>query len=137
MSAVRSVVAVLAGFLAVGALSVGADAVMHEVGIFPPVPVRMADAMFIWPAVYRAAFTVLGGWITARLAPSRPMGHAVVLAVLGTLGGLAGLVGTWGMDLGPTWYAVSIPLSAFPCILAGAWLAGVRAPGTPPSARPA
>ncbi|MES2643138.1 MAG: hypothetical protein V4850_26885 [Myxococcota bacterium] len=128
MSWGRSIGAVVAGFLATAVLSIGTDAVMHATGVFPPLGVRMPDAMFVLPAVYRAAFTVVGGWVTARLAPHAPMRHAWALAALGTLGGLAGLAaGVAGGDaLGPLWYAVSIPVSAIPCILAGAWLATRR-----------
>lgn len=121
----RSIGAVVAGFLVTGVLSVATDAVMHATGVFPPVGVRMSDAMFVFPAVYRAAFTVAGGWVTARLAPRSPMRHAGVLAILGTLGGLGG-VAAWssggGEALGPLWYVLTIPASAFPCILGGAWL---------------
>lgn len=123
MSVARSVGAVLAGFVTTAILSVATDAVCHATGLFPPVEVRMADAMFVIPAVYRALFTVAGGWVTARLAPANPMRHGWVLAGLGLLGGLGGLgVALSHPELGPLWYAASIPLSAIPCIWLGARL---------------
>lgn len=119
----RSVGAVFAGFLATAILSVGTDAVMHATGIFPPEGVRMSDGLFVLPAVYRAVFTVLGGYLTARLAPSNPMRHAWILAGLGLMGGLAGVKVALDMpELGPLWYALSIPASAIPCIWGGAQL---------------
>lgn len=122
----RSIGAVIGGFAATFVLSVGADAVMHAVGWFPPPGERMPDAMFVLAAAYRAAFTVVGGYVTARLAPDRPMGHVWVLAGIGLLAGLAGVVGYYvvgGPELGPAWYAISIPVSAIPCIWLGARLA--------------
>lgn len=122
----RSAGAVLGGFFATAVLSVGTDAVLHATGVFPPVGERMSDALFGLAALYRAAYTVAGGALTAKLAPDRPMGHAVVLMVLGLLGGAAGAVVSWQHpELGPRWYALSIPISAVPCIWAGARL-GMR-----------
>lgn len=119
----RSVGAVVAGFVATAVLSVVADAGMHITGVFPEG--RMADALFVLPAAYRAVFTVVGGWLTARLAPGRPLLHAGVLSVLGLAGGLGGVaVSLAHPELGPLWYAVTIPVSAVPCILGGAWVAG-------------
>ncbi len=119
--------------MATALLSVGTDAVMHAAQLFPPVDVRMSDGLFVVAAIYRAAYTVVGGWITARLAPGRPMHHAWALAGLGTLGGVGGLV-AWpqgGEAMGPLWYPVSILASAVPCILLGAWLAIRGRPRTP------
>lgn len=81
--------------------------------------------MFVVPAVYRAAFTAAGGWVTARLAPDHAMRHAAVLAGIGTLAGIGGVAAavSGGDAMGPLWYAVTIPVSAVPCIGLGAWLA--------------
>lgn len=120
--------AVLAGFFATAVLSVGMDAAMHASGVFPAVGVRMSDGLFGVAALYRAVFTVVGGWITARLAPKPATGAVWALVGLGLLGGGAGVaVSVANPELGPLWYAVSIPLSAAPCIWGGAWWAGRRA----------
>jgi hypothetical protein len=77
-----------------------------------------------------ALFTVAGGFVTARLAPDRPMRHAWILAGIGLAAGLAGvafyfIVG--GAQLGPAWYPVSIAVEAIPCVWFGGRLAaGVR-----------
>lgn len=121
MSILRSIAAVVAGFFATAALSIGADALLHAVGIFPDG--RMPDALFVVPAAYRALFTIAGGYVTARLAPSRPMVHAWVLAGFGLLGGMGGVFASLAQpELGPLWYALFIPFSAVPCIWLGAKL---------------
>ena len=119
----RRSVAVVAGFVTVAVLSTGADAVMHAAGTFPPQPQDMTTGLFALAATYRAAFTVLGGAVTTLLARDASDRPAQILAGLGLLGGLAG-VAVWFSqpNLGPLWYALSIPISAIPCTLAGAWL---------------
>ena len=121
------IAAVAAGFGATAVLSVAADALMHAAGVFPPDGVRMPDAAFLSPAVYRAVFTFAGGWLTARLAPNHVARHLVALTVLGSLGGVGGLVVAYSHpELGPLWYAWSILLSV-PCIWLGGWF-GLRPP---------
>jgi len=53
---------------------------------------------------YRTIFSVAGSYITARLAPNRPMLHALVLGGLGLLVSIVGTVVTWNKDRpsGPT-----------------------------------
>lgn len=112
-----------AGFLVTAVTSTAADAVMHAAGFFPSSPRAMSDPLFALAAAYRALFTVAGGYATARLAPNRAMRHAWVLAGIGLVAGLAGVVAYYaigGAELGPSWYAISIPVEAIPCV----WLGG-------------
>ena len=82
-----SVGAVAAGFIVTALTSTAADAVMHAVGIFPSAPRLMSDSLFALAAAYRALFTVAGGYVTAHLAPDRPMRHAWILAGIGLFAG--------------------------------------------------
>ena len=93
----RSFGAVFAGLVAVFVLSLGTDALLHVIGIFPPLGQAMTDQLFVLATAYRTVYGVVGGYVTARLAPDRPMRHALI-------GGVVGLVlGTnWrGGDLEP------------------------------------
>ena len=78
----RSVGAVVAGFICTALLSVGTDAFMHARGIFPPSGEAMSDGLFLMAAAYRLVFTVLGGYMTAALAPWRPMTHVLILGAI-------------------------------------------------------
>jgi hypothetical protein len=58
---------------------------------------------------YRSIFTVVGGYLTARLAPQNPMRHVYVLMALGLVGGIAGVVGGW--HLGNHWYPILLAIT--------------------------
>jgi peptidoglycan/LPS O-acetylase OafA/YrhL len=124
----RSVAAVAAGFLATALLSLGTDAVMHAIGVFPPWGQPMSDALFVLATAYRVVFTILGGAITARLAPRKPMTHVLVLGAIGLAAALAGTAATWsqGPEFGPRWYPILLVITALPCVWAGGRFAGAR-----------
>jgi peptidoglycan/LPS O-acetylase OafA/YrhL len=121
--------AIAAGFLVTAIASTATDSVMRVVGIFPSSPQLMSGSLFALASAYRALFTIIGGYTTGRLAPRRPMLHAWILGLIGLVAGLAGVVVYYvigGEKLGPTWYAIAIPVEAVPCVLLGARLAVAR-----------
>lgn len=114
----RSIGAIVAGLLAIFVLSLGTDVVLHATGVFPPWFQYMSDSLFVLAMAYRCVYSVLGAYLTARLAPQRPMQHALILGVIGVLLSTLGTIGTWnkGPEFGPRWYplaliAISLPLS--------------------------
>ena len=60
-----------------------------------------------------------GAWLTARLAPEKPMKHAIILGCVGVVLGLVGVVATWNLGLGPRWYPISLAVLAIPQCWAG------------------
>ncbi|MBI1766050.1 MAG: hypothetical protein HYR56_31990 [Acidobacteria bacterium] len=117
----RSVVALLAGFFAVVISHLGTDALMHATGVFPPWGQPMSDALFLLALVYRTVFSVAGSYVTARLAPNRPMQHALLGGAIGLLLSAAGAAATWnrGPEFGPHWYPLALIVLALPCAWAG------------------
>lgn len=134
----RGISAIVAGFFTVFLLSLGADMVLHAAGVYPPWGQTMSDPLFALATAYRLVFTILGGYVTARLAPEKPMRHVMILAGIGFLAALAGLLGTWNRpELGPRWYPAALVVTAIPCVWAGGKLAGMRVrPGAPGMAGP-
>jgi len=118
----RSTGAVLAGLVAIFALSIGTDIVLHAAGIFPPLGQPFSDRLCLVATAYRTVFAIIGCYVTARLAPNRPMQHALVLGLVGVVLSTAGAVATWnrGPAFGPHWYPVTLILVSLPC----AWLGG-------------
>lgn len=122
----RSIGAVLAGVLATVILSIATDALMHATGIFPPLGQSMSGALFLLATAYRIVYGVAGGYIAARLAPDRPMRHALAFGIVGLVASTAGAAATWneGSQFGPHWYPVAIIATALPCAWAGGKLGG-------------
>lgn len=118
----RSIGAVLAGFFAVIILSLATDVVLHATGIYPPWFQPMADGLWILATVYRIVYGVAGGYITARLAPDRPMAHALALGLAGLALSIAGVAANWnkGPEYGPKWFSLAVIAMAIPC----AWVGG-------------
>jgi hypothetical protein len=120
----RGALAVLAGLGVVIVLSLGTDMVLHATGLYPPWGQPVPERLLVLATLYRLAYGVLGGFVAARLAPSAPVRHAVVLGVIGTLLALAGLIATWdaGPAFGPRWYPITLVATALPtCWLGGRW----------------
>ena len=117
----RSIAAVFVGFLAVVVLSLGTDELFHVLQVYPPWDKPMPQPELNLLALsYRLIYTVLGGYITARLAPHAPMRHVWVLAIIGLVMGTAGAIATIPMNLGPAWYPIALAVTAVPCT----WLGG-------------
>jgi hypothetical protein len=116
----RSVVAVLAGIFVGAVLSLGVDQVLHMTGVYPPWGERMSDGKFVLATAYRLVFSVIGCYVIARLAPDKPMQHALVGGAIGLLVSLAGAIATWNRDIGPHWYSLLLAITALPC----AWVGG-------------
>ena len=118
---IRRIGAVFAGILVVFILSVGTDVVLHATGIYPPWFKPMSTPLWVLATSYRIVYGVTGGYVTARLAPDRPIQHALVLGVIGIAVSLMGVIGTWskGPEFGPKWYPLALVAIALPCSWAG------------------
>lgn len=115
----RSAAAVFLGLVAVFALSLGTDQVLHSLEVYPPWGQPMYDTSLCLLALsYRIIYGIVGGYITASLAPRHPMRHALALGAVGFVLSVAGAVTM--REFGPTWYSVALVLTALPC----AWLGG-------------
>jgi hypothetical protein len=118
----RSILAVFAGFVAVVVLSLATDQVLHVLDVYPPWGEPMYDTgLNALALTYRIIYTLLGGFVTARLAPRAPMRHVMVLALIGLAAGTAGaIVAITQADLGPSWYPIALAVTAYPVT----WLGG-------------
>src|SRR5437867_2560363 len=110
----KSVWAVVAGVLVIIVVTTLVDIVLHAARVFPPLNQPISDALAVLATSYRIVISIGGAWLTARLAPSDPMKHAMILGVVGTVLGLVGVVVTWNLGLAPRWYAIALAVLAIP-----------------------
>jgi hypothetical protein len=116
----KSIGAGAAGIVAGAGLSVATDFALETVGVLPRGHLHVS-AWLIWGVLlYRSVYNLLGFYLAARLAPSHPMAHALVLGAIGTGVSILGAVITANMDIGPAWYAWTLAALTMPV----AWLGG-------------
>jgi hypothetical protein len=120
----QSIGAVLAGMIFGVALTLGTDELLHVAGVFPPWGQSMTgyDGALLLATAYRVVYSIAGSYLIARLAPNRPMLHALVGGVIGLIVSVVGAVATWngGPAFGPHWYPIALIVTALPC----AWVGG-------------
>ena len=110
----KSVWALAAGLIFIVGVTTLVDIVLHLVGVYPPMDQPMNNSLALLATVYRIVISIAGAWLTARLAPDRPLKHAMVLGYIGVALGLVGLAATWNMGLGPRWYPIALVVLAIP-----------------------
>lgn len=124
-SVLRSTGAVLAGLIAIILLSSLTDGILEATGVFPTVAEQQRSGfnegwMQLLALTYRFLYAVLGGYVTAKLAPIRPMLHIIILAMIGTVLGILGTLAAASMEIFSVWYSVALIVSSFPAL----WLGG-------------
>ncbi len=116
----RSVLALLAGFLVAVVLSLVTDLLLHQIGFYPALGQPATSTQMAVALAYRSVYGILSSWVTARLAPYNPLGHALVGGAIGTAIALVGVITTWNLNLGPHWYPLALVVLALP----EAWIGG-------------
>jgi hypothetical protein len=119
----RRIGAVLAGFFLIAILDTGFDVLMHATGIYPPWFQPMKAPLWLLAMAYRIVDGIAGSYLAARLAPDRPLAHALALGIVGVFLSTAGVIATWnkGPEFGPKWYPLGLVVIALPC----AWVGGL------------
>ena len=116
----RSVLALIVGSLVAIILSIGTDVGLHLLGMFPALGQPTSDPMLLLATAYRTLYGVFSSYVVGRLAPGKPMQHALVGGVIGLVVSVGGAVATWNSGLGPHWYPLTLIALAIPA----AWTGG-------------
>lgn len=120
----RSIIAVLVGMVVGIVLTIATDIVVHQIGVFPPWGASMVgyDGALGLATAYRTVYGIAASYLIARLAPNRPMQHALVGGLIGLAVSILGATLTWnkGPAFGPHWYPLALIVLAMP----QAWIGG-------------
>lgn len=116
----RSVLAVVVGFVVIGCLVGVTDLMMRSLFAtsFGPNGRTTDVVVLAITEIYVFAYATAGCWLCARIAQRRPMLHALILGVLGLVFNVIGTYMTW--QLYPAWYHVVALILVMPA----AWLGG-------------
>ncbi len=118
----QSIGAIIAGMFIGAILSVATDFILENTGVFPTFAEQQANGsptwLLLWASLYRTLYTILGCYVAARLAPSKPLRHAMILGVLGFVANIAGGIAMW--HLGQNWYPIALAVLS----LAAGWIGG-------------
>ena len=117
----RSILAIVIGFVLTGALNVGTSTLLSTAApglVAPPGTYNDNLAGLLLVCAYVTLFGILGCYVTARLAPSRPMLHALVLGALALAMSIPLTLQNWSDT--PAWFNLYNLLAVMPY----AWLAG-------------
>lgn len=116
----KSIGAVLAGLIFIGATHSAIDMILETTGVLPKGHLNVGAGLILVVIFYRAIFSFAGCYLTAKLAPASPMKHSLVLGGIGTILSLAGAIITSDMNIAPAWYGGTLVFISLPI----AWLAG-------------
>jgi hypothetical protein len=115
----KSIWAVLAGFILVVAFSIATDILLTKTGAMKQ-PFDLNSTFFILLVVaYRCVYGVAGSFLTARLAPNRPMKHSIIGGVIGLIIATVGAIAMWHQP--PHWYPIALIITTLPCAWLGGW----------------
>lgn len=118
----KSIGAVIAGFALLVILSMITDGILEKAGIMKTDPFVENPVWLIAIIIlYRTVFNTLGCYLAGRLAPTKPMKHAIILGIIGVALTIVGLIAMW--DIPPRWYPISLIVLTLPA----AWLGGKMA----------
>lgn len=123
----RSLLAVLSGYFALAIVVVILTPVAAR--LFIPrellleTPPRYTTAYIVANYVYSFAGAVLGGWVTGRLAPAKPLAHGATLGGVMVLIAISDAIRAANLAAGsvPAWYGWTIALTGAVGASVGGW----------------
>ena len=116
----RSLLAIATGFVLIALLSFGTDVALKSAmpSLYEADGSTSSVPLLVLTIAYVGLYATAGCYLAARMAPSRPMRHAVILGILGVVFNIAGAIAMW--HTAPVWYhGVSLLL-----VMLWAWLGG-------------
>jgi hypothetical protein len=126
----RSIISVVAGFVVVMAVVIAGTAASTELivpgGLFDAAtgsPAALPGNYYAANLVVSAMGAMLGGWVTARMAPAAEMAHVFALVLLILLMSVPALLGYGpGVEVQPMWYKITLPILGMSGAILGGWL---------------
>ena len=124
--ALRGIGCLLAGMITGAVPAIATDFILERTGVFPSFAEQMEHGLPVWwmlllALTYRLIYQTLGSFVTAKLAPDRPMFYVAIGAAIGFVVCVIGTIVMW--DKGSHWYPIALAVLTPPT----AWLGGALA----------
>ncbi len=112
----KNILAIALGFLTVVILSILTDFTLESISLFPPASNTglYNNKLLAIALTYRSIYTILGGYVTARLSADNTRKNIIILGTIGTIFGTLGVIAGW--NLSHHWYPIALAVLGFPCI---------------------
>src|SRR5260221_14770957 len=102
----KSIGAILAGFVAVFIISMITDIIFIKSGLMKQPFSETPSSVIVLIIIYRNIYNVAGSYLVAALAPNRPLQHAFIVGILGFILSLIATIALW--DKSTAWYSICI-----------------------------
>jgi hypothetical protein len=116
----KSVGVVLLAFVVNALLSIVTDFLLESIGVLPNPQKGLYETWaIILVLFYRAVYSILAGFIIGKLAPTKPMLHAIILGIIGTAITLLATISPGFTEKAPLWFGFTLAAIIIPSMLVG------------------
>ena len=120
MNIFKSIGVIILAFVVTALLSVLTDFSLEAIGILPNPEKGLFETWAILLCLfYRGVYTVLAGFIISRLAPGKPMLHALILGVMGVALTLLAVSNSEFAQKSKLWFGYTLAAMTIPCLWLG------------------
>jgi uncharacterized BrkB/YihY/UPF0761 family membrane protein len=111
---IKSIFAVFAGLIFIVATHTIVDQVLQAKNILPKDNLWVSTNLILLVIFYRAILSFFGCFLTAHLAPQKPLKHSLILGGIGTVFSIIGSIANQHYNLGPNWYPWTLVILSLP-----------------------
>jgi len=116
----KSIGVILLAFISIALLSIVTDFLLESIGMLPDPKKGLFDTWaIILVLVYRGIYTIFAGFIIAKLAPSKPILHAIILGAVGIIITILATNDPSFADKAPLWFGYTMAAITIPCLWVG------------------
>jgi uncharacterized membrane protein YeaQ/YmgE (transglycosylase-associated protein family) len=116
----KSIGVILLAFVVIALLSMLTDFLLESIGVLPNPQKGLFETWAILLVLfYRVVYTILAGFIVAKLAPNRPMLHAIILGIIGTIITVLAVSSPSVAEKAPLWFGYTLATITVPCLWFG------------------
>lgn len=120
MNMFKSIGVILLAFIVNALLSVLTDFLLETIGILPDPEKGLFETWAILLSLsYRVIYTIVAGIIIARLAPGKPMMHALILGIIGVTITLLAVTNPEFAQKSKLWFGYTLAAITIPSLWLG------------------